>query len=49
MTTLLAICDTHGTWDIDYDPPKCGCEYDLMVIGDQQELPYYEHLGASSE
>jgi hypothetical protein len=42
--TILALCPTHKlSWDIDFDPPECDCEYDIMVI-EQPELPFYNHL-----
>lgn len=34
--SLIAICHTHGlVWDIDFDPPQCDCEYDLLIVGDE--------------
>ena len=39
--TILAVCHTHDlSWNVDMDPPQCGCEYELMVI-EEMELPFY--------
>lgn len=45
MTTHLIICNTHGTWDLDFDSPECSCDdLELMVIEEQEELPFNDEI-----
>jgi hypothetical protein len=31
--SLLAYCHRHGhSWDLDFDPPECSCEFDLICL-----------------